>query len=320
MSRKILTLMVGLLLLGTNIYATGDLTVGGNLDVGSGKFVYDSATSRVALGHNAPKGLLDIRFDRDGLGVITAGGGIDSANMHGLTVGVLANYSFVRGGFFMAERQNSGTAATSMEGLNNTAAYTGSGNLTSDEALVAGKYTILFKSTGGGSASIEGTKGLRVLHNINQYHNQNTTLNQATNFTSDGVNTEGPILTINSFKHFEVNQGNASMTKQYGMYINKLTNGTSNYGIALAGDGTGADIAFGLNQEARIYSSAGELFVQDSGSNVTQISPHDPETGEWVFYSKNIKTGKVVRINMDKLVKAVERLTGEKFMMETVQE
>lgn len=321
MKKFTILLVVTLLVLSAgNLLAGGDLTVGGNLDVGSGKFVYDAATGRVAVGHNAPKGLMDVRFDRDGLGAITAGGGIDSANMHSLTVGVLANTSFVRGGFFMAERKNSGDAATSMEGLNNTAAYTGTGNLTSPLALSAGKYTILFKSTGGGSATIAGTRGIRMLHNINEFHNQATTVNSAANFVSEGVNTEGPVVTINSFKHFEVMQGNGSMTKQYGLYINKLTNGSSNYGIALDGDGSGADIAFGANQEASLYSSGGELFVKDSASNVTQISPHDPETGEWVFYSRNTKTGRVVKINMEKLVKAVENLTGEKFMIESLQE
>jgi len=44
--------------------------------------------------------------------------------------------------------------------------------------------------------------------------------------------------------------------------------------------------------------------------------PHDPETGEWIYYSKNIKTGKIVRVDMEKLVKAVEKITGEKFMIE----
>jgi len=60
------------------------------------------------------------------------------------------------------------------------------------------------------------------------------------------------------------------------------------------------------------------LFAQDGASNVTQISPHDPVTGEWVFYSKNVKTGRVVKVDMERIVKAVEKLTGETFMVENL--
>jgi hypothetical protein len=59
------------------------------------------------------------------------------------------------------------------------------------------------------------------------------------------------------------------------------------------------------------------LWVMDEAGNKTEISPHDPVTGEWIFYSKNVKTGRVVRVDMERLVKAVEKVTGEQFMMET---
>ena len=85
------------------------------------------------------------------------------------------------------------------------------------------------------------------------------------------------------------------------------------------GDGAGADIVFGASQEARIYSSGGVLYASDNDFNTTQISPHDPVTGEWVFYSKNLKTGKTMKVNMEKLVKAVEQLTGETFMIESIE-
>ena len=71
---------------------------------------------------------------------------------------------------------------------------------------------------------------------------------------------------------------------------------------------------------AALYASGGELFAYDAAGNATQISPHDKETGEWIFYSKNTKTGRVVRINMEKLVKKFEELTGESFMEEWIEE
>jgi hypothetical protein len=71
---------------------------------------------------------------------------------------------------------------------------------------------------------------------------------------------------------------------------------------------------------AGIYATGGELYAIDAANNTTLLSPHDDETGEWIFYSKNTKTGRVVRVDMERLVKAVEEVTGEKFMVETWEE
>jgi len=66
-----------------------------------------------------------------------------------------------------------------------------------------------------------------------------------------------------------------------------------------------------------IYSSSGELFALDGAGNSTQLSPHDTATGEWIFYSKNVKTGRVVRVDMERLVRKIEEITGEQFLMES---
>ena len=57
------------------------------------------------------------------------------------------------------------------------------------------------------------------------------------------------------------------------------------------------------------------MFVRDESGNVTQISPHNPE-GEWQYFSRNTKTGKVVRVNMEKMIRKLEEITGESFMEE----
>jgi len=75
-----------------------------------------------------------------------------------------------------------------------------------------------------------------------------------------------------------------------------------------------------LTDAAALYASGGHLYAYDADGTATQISPHDPETGEWIFYSKNTKTGRVVRVNMEKLVKKIEELTGERFMEEWIDE
>ncbi len=71
---------------------------------------------------------------------------------------------------------------------------------------------------------------------------------------------------------------------------------------------------------AGIYSNKGELFAFDEIGNSTQISPHDPQTGDWIFYSRNVKTGRVVRINMEEMIKTVEQLSGKKFLQESFEE
>ncbi len=60
-------------------------------------------------------------------------------------------------------------------------------------------------------------------------------------------------------------------------------------------------------------SGTGEVFVLDAADNETKISPHN-ENGEWEYYSKNTKTGKTVRINMERMVRDLETLTGRKYI------
>ena len=70
---------------------------------------------------------------------------------------------------------------------------------------------------------------------------------------------------------------------------------------------------------AQIYakddSSSAEVFVQDEAGNVTKISPHN-EKGEWEYFSRNTKTGKTVRVNMEEMIRDIEKLTGKKYIKE----
>ena len=58
--------------------------------------------------------------------------------------------------------------------------------------------------------------------------------------------------------------------------------------------------------------ASAELFVKDGAGNITQISPHSDE-GDWVYYSQNVKTGKTVKVNMEKMIRKLEQITGETF-------
>lgn len=103
------------------------------------------------------------------------------------------------------------------------------------------------------------------------------------------------------------------------MVGNTTSPGTGTMSL-LFGDGTAPSSL--ASNTAGIYANdvAGtvEMFALGEDGVATQISPHDPITGDWVFYSKNTKTGKVVRINMDRFIRAMEQVTGEKFIEEYV--
>ena len=60
-----------------------------------------------------------------------------------------------------------------------------------------------------------------------------------------------------------------------------------------------------------------EMFVQDSANNVTKISPHNDQ-GDWEYYSRNTATGKTVRVNMEKMIRKLEDITGETFFEEFI--
>lgn len=61
-----------------------------------------------------------------------------------------------------------------------------------------------------------------------------------------------------------------------------------------------------VNDETHIHTV-------DEGGNETKLGPHNSD-GEWEFYSKNLKTGKIVRINMERMIRKLEEFTGETFI------
>ena len=85
---------------------------------------------------------------------------------------------------------------------------------------------------------------------------------------------------------------------------------------------TGNSIFFNSSQTARIWydKSAGEIKVTDNSGNSTTISPHNfslikpSEEMAWSFYSVNEEKGKQVNVDMMKVIRLLEQLTGEKLV------
>lgn len=297
---KIIILMLGMLLVGMNVFAQGDLVVNGQLGVGS-----SPSNAKVNLLSTSQNFGISLNHTRE-----TSGPSWGSSYFVFLDGSTL--YSDETGGFI------------------NTLVYRRQSSADSNSTLYAGLNTAYIGTTGGAGFTVDNMTALWVKNGLHSQFNSTVTLTNAYGIKSEGFQKGGVggSLTVDDFRHIYIQdkgiQSGAttlSVTSQSGVWIDQQAlGGTSNYGIVLNGDGAGADIVFGPTQSERIYSSAGRLYAQDSFGNQTILSPHDSETGEWIFYSKNTKTGRTVRVNMEKLVRAVEKLTGEKFMIETIED
>ena len=71
-----------------------------------------------------------------------------------------------------------------------------------------------------------------------------------------------------------------------------------------------------LTNGISIYSSSGEAYVMDAAGNATLFSPHDAATNEWIFKSKHTPTGKVLKIDVERLL----RFVNDHFGLDAVQE
>jgi len=146
-----------------------------------------------------------------------------------------------------------------------------------------------------------------------------------------GSGASGAMAGVAGFYARNTDKGGSSMTvtKQYGLFVESLTTGDTDYAIYV--DGTtlsyyGGPIALGVGSDpstlansAHIYakddSSSAEVYVRDEAGNVTKISPHN-EQGEWEFYTQNTTTGKTFRVNMERMIRKLEEFTGERFIQD----
>lgn len=71
-----------------------------------------------------------------------------------------------------------------------------------------------------------------------------------------------------------------------------------------------------LTNGISIYSSSGEAYVMDAAGNATLFSPHDATTNEWIFKSKHTPTGKVLKIDVEKML----RFINDHFGLDMVHE
>lgn len=173
---------------------------------------------------------------------------------------------------------------------------------TSTAGAVTGQGTGIFFPGSGGSGS--------TINVTNAFSIRSFGLSQAAS---------GETVNVTDYYHFyadafnDIGSGTTTVTNEYAFYDNG--NKLSRFGAVILANQSGDPS--GVGDSAHIYAkdvaSSSEVFVRDEAGNVTQISPHNDE-GDWQFYSRNTKTGKTVRINMEKMIRKLEEFTGETFI------
>jgi hypothetical protein len=108
------------------------------------------------------------------------------------------------------------------------------------------------------------------------------------------------------------------------LLLNGTTAGTSSVGTLTIFNGTAptGSVTDGVILFAQDVSASSELRVRDEAGNVTTLSPHNfelipegpSEDMAWAYYSE--KNGKKINVDMLKLARMVEKLTGEKLVYE----
>jgi len=142
-----------------------------------------------------------------------------------------------------------------------------------------------------------------------------TTGVSGTTVTLNAASTSGSSTTVNAYRvHMLRGIGGAvadTVTVSDDETISGIKTFTSPLTLTVGSDPS--TVANNAHIYAKDESSSAEVFVRDEAGNVTKISPHN-EQGEWEYYSRNTKTGKTVRVNMEEMIRDIEKLTGKKYI------
>lgn len=333
MKKNVLIVMLGVLLIGGNVFAQGDLLVNGRVAVGG---AVSSVDKLRVQGSDIATGLFVTNAQSTGINPVTGSTyevTISGTNNFGPTAGMVnrVQYNGARAGgqgdlilnqgVLQLLSQTPGTtnfnADLGLVGFSSGLEVSGARNYNGDFYGInvssgrAGSYSgtynmanyfgylvngVATSGAGGGSINVGNAYGF--------YANTFSTASNNYSFYASGGAATGK-------------------TNNVGLWVGALSGATNNYGIVLDGDGAGSDLVFGAaggTCRPSIYAIGGFVKAKNKNCIESPLSPHDPVTGEWIFYSKNLRTGKTVKVNMEKLVEAVEKLTGEKFMIQTMEE
>ena len=196
------------------------------------------------------------------------------------------NNSTYTGAFYVFTGYNAGEGAASIQEVmvvSNNDAYVGTGPIISTK----GTDQLTFTATQSGSS-----------------------------VTIKAASTSGSSTTVNGYRvHMLRGTAGASTADTVLVSTTQTITGAKTFTnpIALTVGSDPSGVANNAHIYAKDEASSAEVYVRDEAGNVTKISPHN-EQGEWEYYSRNTKTGKVVRVNMEEMIRDIEKLTGKTYI------
>lgn len=234
--------------------STGDVSMGGNLDVAEGVILNSSAgTDDVWVYGNVFQNFF--QFDTSANKVVIQDSGGSTAKS---TLEIFQDTSVtsgaIKGIFCTVEGLPSGPSSASFFGLDASCKQLGPQDYTG--AGIAGTYI----SAVGGSGDKTLAVGVRT--KISKDGTGNLTTGISLEVTSPDDNNG----TFDNNYGIYVNSQNANLTTDInaGLWLERSINATANYGIVLDGDGLGSDISWGDGQDAKMYYDGTDLIIDSA--------------------------------------------------------
>ena len=328
----------------------GDTTLFGGLNVDSGTFYIDRLNNRMGVGTLTPGSALEITTSTtgDAYFMISSSAGADgdifkvdsSGNITMKDNAVIG--SATEGDIYFFDGNNSGENyevriygyITSTTGASYAAI-----NLddTNDELMID-------INDGDGDTTLDAVFRLDDSSGLSMFRVRDSGGNDVFHVDSDGnLQIAGSTFAIDSIGRVAIGDSTPDavleiVTQGSGdyLYISSTAGGdgdiftidsSGNVGIGTTnpGGGTGSNILSIATASAtptllggttHIYSNNGEGYWMDASGNITLQTPHDPATGEWIFLSENITSGKTLRVEMERMAKFIDEVFETSFVEE----
>ena len=222
----------------------------------------------------------------------------------------MAGYSYTRSGLtrgpqagvYSTNIVNTGATASTINAITGASNWASAYADTSDYA--AGDLTITNATANAGTIELYSVPGTG-----------NFTMTNAYAFRSEAFigGANDTVTNMYGFYHGASSSQTGTITNNYAFYDG--ANALSRFGAVILANQ--ASDPSGVADSSHIYAKddagSSEVYVRDEAGNVTKISPHN-DAGEWEYYSVNKNTGKKVRVNMERMIRRLEEITGETFI------
>ena len=144
----------------------------------------------------------------------------------------------------------------------------------------------------------------------------------ASSFTIQGAGRLN-ISTGTSFLAIQSNDGggvgNKALFGVYGLRMNANTAHDETAGTNIISLFNGTAPAGELSNGASFFCASGQMRVIQANGTATDVSPHNPETDEWWFNSKDVH-GRVFRVHMERLMRRLDEMLGGGFIEEYIED